>query len=169
MTEPSKILSALTFDLVSLADIAGLHPSVAAHRERADVVDGTALDLSAWTDRAIEALRAAAPPLLVPRTTGAHRKYLIVGGAHVVAALRRVLPADAVTPALVLPLWLRSDRLVELSVAHQLAPGALHAASDTEAAYRLYQDACTRAANPFKEPPSRSAFRSVTRLKLPKP
>ena len=169
MTEPSKILGALTFELVSLADIVGPHPSVAVHRERADVVDGTALDLSAWTNRAIEALQAAAPPLLVPRKTGAQKKYLIVGGAHVVAALRRALPADAVTPALVLPLWLRGDRLVELSVAHQLAPAALHATHDAEAAYRLYEDACKQEANPFEHPASRSAFRRATRLKLPKP
>jgi hypothetical protein len=164
MTKPTALPSALIWAEVALSAISGLHPAVAAHRLRADVVDGAGLDFSRWSESALEVLQVACPPLLAPRRSRSTVRYEIVGGAQIVSALRRVLPAEASTPALLLPLWLRGDRLAGVSAMWELCVASVHARRDLGALQRLFTDACAQGHNPLRAAPSLAALRDAMQL-----
>jgi hypothetical protein len=84
--------------------------------------------------------------------------------AQIVSALRRVLPAEASTPALLLPLWLRGDRLAGVSAMWELCVASVHARRDLGALQRLFTDACAQGHNPLRAAPSLAALRDAMQL-----
>ncbi len=110
--------------LVALASIRKIHPAIAQRNSLLDLADSSVANLFDWDPLALDVLLQACPPWVLQRGEAGDRHHVIVAGGQFLPILRRLMPADALIPVLMLESKFQHDRILHIAAAHAAAIAA---------------------------------------------
>lgn len=140
---------------IQLGSINGISLPIRARDARLDLATAAPVDLDDLLPEALDLLLCTAPPLVLQRGGQTDCHYVLIAGGHLLPALRRRLPPDALVPALLAHSKFSEARLLQLAAAYAAGVAVAASALSSGALLDILQDAAAAGAPVTKSDPSR--------------